>query len=1563
MPGNQTIIPTTDDAKVGDAVGNKVIELPSDIYPSSSFTETCKSLELLKSHMGKATTVAEIATLHAYQKALLLKYEVLKPLQDASTSSTNTVKTILESKYKPPAGITPFVLGKNLKKYIKYIEKICKRSGSVPDAYIINVLSINIPDNSEIDIFIDHKLIDKNKTWDQCKTELLDAFNVSGAALKSLFELFAFTFNTTVEFDQEKARFLDLLLCSDYDTTDSIIPKLFLFKLPSNVYESLNASYQLDQLNTWESLMDAVDKTHFRLQASRNSSQSHVSSVSATSAPYGDVDTASAIAFYANAQTKYNINKCKVPCINHFCAKECTKSPCGFSHDPNNLSKVVKFASQFIKQQNSKHKASNDKNKASFFLTGLHSFAASKLVDTAILDSGSNITIINDSRLLTNIQPMDDIKVLGLSDSTTVTCSGNFGALHNVHCVNSAPLIILSLSHLVESGYTVHMNSTYDQFSISDNSNNKLIFHKLNGLYTTTRDNVLQFFKVNSVTTMYVNNTNPDNQLQTNQRITKKEAIIVNYLRRLHLSLSHPGKSNFIQTLKNGCIKLAIDIDPSCVTKYVEMMYSIYPCGPCLNSNSFMSQAPSDDFYATTIGAKVHCDIFFVTQQFKFLISVDELTQLTMIRQLSNKSSGELLDALKSMINQYEIFSHKVKHIYSDAEATFLSITDNLHQLRIRYTACSPQNHNPVVEKKVNHIRHKIVAILHSLSFHLPQAFVGFMIMWIIQSVNIVSTSNTNISPRMLFTNEQTKGYNLDVQFGEIVMCKTPNRTNKLDSKLDIGIVVARELDSQGCVTIYNLDSRTFQSRRELEKLSNPMSPNLLKSIDDALNHLPRLQYKLNRVLIKALTDNIYNDPLAHITHNVPINTHTVSQANPHTDNDEHFEITSISNTLTQPAHPQEQIQLEDILPADDQDSDSESDWLYPVDLLYKVKTGRGFRYMVHYRGYDSSKDELLPRTNLTGFSDSELQSVPLKKDYELQIGKLDEHKQPSESTQVSVEDPIQSHAALFAKVCFTNISLKKSLTHNESATMEAAYNELLALHDLGTFSPILPSDITRDILGRCVLAFFFFKEKRNNQNILLKYKGRLVANGARQPSSTYDPSTISCPTVHKPTMMSILNIATYYDYETFTCDIGNAFLESSITTDVYVKLDQFTSKLLCKVDPAYTQYMNSNNMITCKLVKSLYGLVQSPSLFFNHLSTILQTFGLKATNADPCCFVKRDNNGTMYIISHIDDLLICTSNTSMFEQFQDYMNSCFTKVSWCTESNNFEYLGLNIQRDRIAKTTKINQLGFINKITELYKINTPSNYPYLKRLDPKDNQLITDNVLQYQEIQKLYLKKLMKAQYLTSSRIDIMTSISYLASHVHNIHKYDIKQLDELYKYIFGTKQLQICLHPESMNLVAYADASYGSHVRDSFSQSGIIVSFGEIKHGYTGIITASSTKQKHIVKSSFESELMSIDKVTDELIWTRKLLEELGISQTKPSIIYNDNKSTITSIHKGTSSFKQTKHINTKYFYIREHIQNNQINLQYIETENNLADFLTKPLQGSLFIKFRNAIMNVTE
>ena len=78
--------------------------------------------------------------------------------------------------------------------------------------------------------------------------------------------------------------------------------------------------------------------------------------------------------------------------------------------------------------------------------------------------------------------------------------------------------------------------------------------------------------------------------------------------------------------------------------------------------------------------------------------------------------------------------------------------------------------------------------------------------------------------------------------------------------------------------------------------------------------------------------------------------------------------------------------------------------------------------------------------------------------------------------------------------------------------------------------------------------------------------------------------------------------------------------------------------------------------------------------------------------------------------------------------------------------------------------------------------------------------------------------------------------------------------------------------------------------------------------------------------------------------------------------SIFYQDNESA-TKLEKNglKSSGERTRHINIRYFFIKDILMREKIHLEHCKTERMLADFLTKPLQGSNFKRIRDIIMGV--
>jgi hypothetical protein len=87
-----------------------------------------------------------------------------------------------------------------------------------------------------------------------------------------------------------------------------------------------------------------------------------------------------------------------------------------------------------------------------------------------------------------------------------------------------------------------------------------------------------------------------------------------------------------------------------------------------------------------------------------------------------------------------------------------------------------------------------------------------------------------------------------------------------------------------------------------------------------------------------------------------------------------------------------------------------------------------------------------------------------------------------------------------------------------------------------------------------------------------------------------------------------------------------------------------------------------------------------------------------------------------------------------------------------------------------------------------------------------------------------------------------------------------------------------------------------------------------------------------------------------------------EQGYHQ-QPAEIDQDNKSTIILSEKGRSTSARTRHVAMRYFLAKDYIERKEIKINYKSTLEMVADYLTKPLQGSLFIKHRAALMNIPQ
>jgi hypothetical protein len=173
--------------------------------------------------------------------------------------------------------------------------------------------------------------------------------------------------------------------------------------------------------------------------------------------------------------------------------------------------------------------------------------------------------------------------------------------------------------------------------------------------------------------------------------------------------------------------------------------------------------------------------------------------------------------------------------------------------------------------------------------------------------------------------------------------------------------------------------------------------------------------------------------------------------------------------------------------------------------------------------------------------------------------------------------------------------------------------------------------------------------------------------------------------------------------------------------------------------------------------------------------------------------------------------------------------------------------------------------------------------------------------------------------------------------------------------KYLRGTNNLILSLEADKMHVIKWhVDASFAVHP-DMKSHTGATMSLGK------GSAYATSKPQKLNTKSSTEAELVGVDDVMAQVLWTRYFLEAQGY-KTSESKIFQDNQSAMLLEKNGRgSSSKRTRHINIRYFFVTDRIKSKEVSVDYCPTGDMTGDFFTKPLQGSLLKKFRAETMNL--
>jgi len=206
--------------------------------------------------------------------------------------------------------------------------------------------------------------------------------------------------------------------------------------------------------------------------------------------------------------------------------------------------------------------------------------------------------------------------------------------------------------------------------------------------------------------------------------------------------------------------------------------------------------------------------------------------------------------------------------------------------------------------------------------------------------------------------------------------------------------------------------------------------------------------------------------------------------------------------------------------------------------------------------------------------------------------------------------------------------------------------------------------------------------------------------------------------------------------------------------------------------------------------------------------------------------------------------------------------------------------------------------------------------------------------------------------RYLVNSRPDLAYSVGYVSRFMEAPTAEHLVAVKRVLRYVAGTLQFGCCYRrKKEAQLVGYSDSDLAGDIDTRKSTTGVVFFLGG------NVITWQSQKQRVVALSSCEAEYIAVATAACQGVWLARLLAELKGEEAATISLKIDNQSAI-ALSRNPVFHDQSKHIDIKFHYIRECVEENRVQLQSIGTVEQLADICTKALGRERFCELRSKL-----
>ncbi|GKB82706.1 retrovirus-related pol polyprotein from transposon TNT 1-94 [Tanacetum coccineum] len=485
----------------------------------------------------------------------------------------------------------------------------------------------------------------------------------------------------------------------------------------------------------------------------------------------------------------------------------------------------------------------------------------------------------------------------------------------------------------------------------------------------------------------------------------------------------------------------------------------------------------------------------------------------------------------------------------------------------------------------------------------------------------------------------------------------------------------------------------------------------------------------------------------------------------------------------------------------------------------------------------------------------------------------------------------------------------KDALT--QSCWIEAMQEELNEFEHLGVWELVPRPDKVMVITLKWI-----YKVKLDELGGILKNKARLVARGYRQEEGINFEESFA-PVARLEAIRIFLAYAAHMNMVVYQMDAKTAFLNGNLREEVYVSQpDGFVDK--DKPNHVY------------KLEKALYGLKQAPHAWYDMLSSFLISQDFSKSSVDPTLFIYRDGKELLLVQIYVDDIIFVASIPELCDLFSKIMCLKFKMLMMGKISF---YLGLQISQS--PRGIFINQSKYTLESLKKYSFDS---------CNPVDTPMVEKSKLDEDKEGKAidpshYCGMIGTLLYLTSSRSDLQFAICMCARYQALPTEKHLNAVKRIFRYLKITVNRGLWyLKDSSIALTTFADADHTGCQDTHRSTSSSMQFLGD------RLVSWSSKRQKSAVISSTEAEYIAMSGCCAQILWMRSQLTDYGLGFNKITM-YCDNKSVI-ALCCNNVQHSRSKHIDIRFYFIKEHVENGVIDLYFVNTEYQLTDIFTKAL-----------------